>query len=594
MGEAPQVPADINLRDQGMPRGYLFPIAPRSGGPATSDSVGGFVPGMGAYSSGVGFIFLDRSRMGAGAPRPEELPDALPTGAPNISRIPAIGKLGTGRPLQLGEMLATLERRHPLYQVALLERRVAGGELLSAFGAFDTALNMDSRNYPLGFYDRYVHDVLIEQQFPTSGIKYFGGYRVASGDWPIYYNYLNTRGGGAFIGGLVIPLLQNNAIDPKRAKLAQSEIERQKVEPDILKQRITLVKEGSKAYWNWVAAGQSYAIMLDLVRVAEARNEAVSRQVKAGLVRPIDQVDFERILLSRQQQVTFARRRYQEAAIELSLYLRDAYGLPNIPPDETLPLEYPPAPRPETDEAAAVRDIQVALQLRPEILSVRLLRRKAMVDRELAQNQFLPSMNIYIYTEQNVGNYVQSLNKDFRPFIMESSLLFDVPLQRRFARGRIIAADGLIAQLGMQERFVSDRVAADVRNALINLNAQFELLERYRDGVKLNAQLEAAEEQYVNAGLGTILSLNLREQAVADAQVLRIDAEAKYFSALAEYRAALALDAIPASFAARNTLPETRADAQPLPNQPQPAQNRPPGPFQPGGPNAGLPQPPQN
>ena len=102
------------------------------------------------------------------------------------------------------------------------------GEVISSNGPFDVNLNMDSRNYPLGFYNRYVHDVFVDVPLRDFGGKLFSGYRVASGNWPIYYNYLNTLGGGAFVNGLELPLLKNRAIDAKRAKLYQNEIEHRK------------------------------------------------------------------------------------------------------------------------------------------------------------------------------------------------------------------------------------------------------------------------------------------------------------------------------------------------------------------------------
>ena len=160
---------------------------------------------------------------------------------------------------------------YPPYLAILQERAIASGDLLSARGAFDLNLNADSRNYPLGYYDRGVHDVFLEQPLRWNGAKVFAGYRLAQGQFPTYYNYLNTRGGGAFVSGFDLPLLRNREIDARRAKEVQAEIERRKVEPTILKQRIDLFKNVSKLYWNWVAAGQTLAISRDLVRVAEAR-----------------------------------------------------------------------------------------------------------------------------------------------------------------------------------------------------------------------------------------------------------------------------------------------------------------------------------
>jgi outer membrane protein TolC len=338
---------------------------------------------------------------------------------------PTITEGPTAPPLTLDEVLFSSERTYPPFLAVLQERAIASGDLLSARGAFDLNLNADSRNYPLGYYDRSVHDVFLEQPLRWHGAKVFDRLSPGARPFPNYYNYLNTRGGGAFVAGFDLPLLRNREIDARRAKEVQAELERRKVEPTILKQRIDLFKNVSKLYWNWVAAGQVLAIYRDLVRVAEARNEGLDRQLREGLLRAIDLVDFRRILLSREQQAVAAERRFQQAAIEMSLFYRNDLGFPLVPDPARLPREFPAAIA--IDPRRFPADLEVALRLRPEALSVRLQAQKAQVDRRFARNQLLPSLNLYVYTEQNVGNRDADLGKDFRPFIMESSLLFDVP-----------------------------------------------------------------------------------------------------------------------------------------------------------------------
>lgn len=447
-----------------------------------------------------------------------------------------------GPALALEEVLASSERNYPPFLSVLQERRLGDGDVLSARGSFDLFFNTDARNYPLGFYDRYVWDVFVEQPLFNNGGEVFAGYRLAQGQWPVYYNYLNTRGGGAFVAGLKFALLKNRAIDARRAKLLQSEIERRKVEPTILKERVTLFKNASKVYWEWVAAGRAYRVSEDLVRTVEARYRGLERQVPT-FIREIDLESARLSVLSRQQQLVVARLRFQQASIELSLFLRDRYCFPILADQDRLPAEFPAVPPP--DGARMAEDIDVALRLRPEILALRLQAQKAVVEREYAVNQLQPSLSLYLYSEQNVGVRDKDLGGDFRPFILESSLLFDVPLQRRFARGRVIAADASLRQIALQTRFAVDRIRADVQQALTAVDAAYEQLRRYREYVERTRRLEDAERRLFQRGLSTILNVFIREQATADAEILRIDAEAKYLSAVADYRAALGLDAVP-------------------------------------------------
>ncbi len=46
-------------------------------------------------------------------------------------------------------------------------------------------------------------------------------------------------------------------------------------------QIIGFVRDGSVAYWNWVAAGANYRIMEELLQLGNKRNEGLEEQVKA-------------------------------------------------------------------------------------------------------------------------------------------------------------------------------------------------------------------------------------------------------------------------------------------------------------------------
>ena len=64
-----------------------------------------------------------------------------------------------------------------------------------------------------------------------------------------------------------------------------------------------------------------------------------------------------------------------------------------------------------------------------------------------------------------------------------------------------------------------------------------------RKNVDLARQLEKAENERLQQGATDLLALQIREQATFDAQVLEVEAQADYFRAQANYRAAIAADA---------------------------------------------------
>jgi outer membrane protein TolC len=68
-------------------------------------------------------------------------------------------------------------------------------------------------------------------------------------------------------------------------------------------------------------------------------------------------------------------------------------------------------------------------------------------------------------------------------------------------------------------------------------------LKQTRLNVELSQQLQEAENERVKQGAADLLALQLREQAMFEAKVLEVEAQAEYFRAQANYRAAVAADA---------------------------------------------------
>jgi outer membrane protein TolC len=96
----------------------------------------------------------------------------------------------------------------------------------------------------------------------------------------------------------------------------------------------------------------------------------------------------------------------------------------------------------------------------------------------------------------------------------------------------------------LQEQvFARDRISADVRDSYSALIAAHDALKQTRLNVELSQQLQDAESERVKQGAADLLALQLREQAMFESKVLEVEAQAEYFRAQANYRAAIAADA---------------------------------------------------
>ncbi|MFV0443228.1 MAG: TolC family protein [Planctomycetaceae bacterium] len=443
-------------------------------------------------------------------------------------------------PLVLESVISSVYQRYPLLQYALYTRNIAAGNQVAARGEFDLKLKGASENGPTGYYQTYRQSIGVVQPLYGGG-EVFAGYRIGRGDYQPWYQERQTNDGGEFKAGLGIPLLQNTTIDPRRAALWQAQYGRQLAEPEIQAQLIAFVQEASYAYWTWIAAGANYQVVERVLELAEDRTDRIRSQVEAGLIDPPELTDNLRLVAERQAKLADARRKRDQSAAKLSLYLRDDSGRPLIP-DIKQWAEFPEPPR--TLSQTTESEIALALQSRPELKALDWQRRQIEVEYAQAENLTLPDLDAVLSGSQDVGQPT-SKKRDKSQFEMEASLYLDVPIQRRKARGKMTALEGKLAQISAKRRMTSDKIAVDVQYARIALDAALQQVDQTREAVRLAEDLAERERQNLQQGLSDLLKVTLREQYAAESALKAIDALLQYYEADADLRAAMGLDRLP-------------------------------------------------
>ena len=446
------------------------------------------------------------------------------------------------KPLALEEVLASVKSTYPPYLAALIEMDIANGRVRQAAGAFDLNLSVGGSFTPSGYYDGRSGAAVLEQPLPFWGGSLFGGYQLSSGFLP-NYNKDRTQRDGEAILGFKLNLLRDGTLDRRRAQLYQARVDQELADPLILRQYIDFIRAASIAYYNWLAAGHRWQLAEELLRVAKDRDAAIAEQAGRGAVAPIIRVDNERLVVSRQISVVQARRRFEAAAIELSLFHRGEEDEPLIAPRSRLLAAFPEPPMPDASQLSG--DIAKALIFRPEIRRIDLTLEKADIERRLAKNNLLPNLDLTIQANQAVSERTQ---KDMERLEMEAKVQFSLPLQRNEAKGRLETIEAQMSRLQTERQFARDRISADVRDAMSAVQAARQQITQTRRNVELATQLEQAEALKFQQGAADLLALQIREQATFDARQLDVEAHAEYLRALANHRAAIAADA-PASLA---------------------------------------------
>ena len=440
--------------------------------------------------------------------------------------------------LALSDVIQSVYESYPLLEVTMREQEIAAGKELAAWGEFDTGLKAYSLADPMGFYQRYRNVIRLDQPLPGGG-EVFAGYKLGRGQFHPYAYEQETNRGGEFSAGIGVPLLKDRLIDKRRGGLSQAALARQAVEPAVQTQLLDFVREASQAYWYWVATGRALQAQQQLLALAQDRVQQIEQRVQSGDLERIARIDNQRLIASREAKVIDARRKVQAASIKLSLFLREPDGQPLLPDASLLPDRFPAHQPPESEQTQ--QDIQAALAARPELVELDLLARQASVELAQAENLLLPKLDAILEASQDVGESAFP-NRSKSPFTFEAGFLGEVPLQRREARGKIAAAQGKLAQLRAKREFVANKITAQVQDAVSALEAASGKIERTGKNLDLSRQALALGREAFNAGDIDLIVLNIYEQAVADAQISWLEAQAEFFAAQADYQAALALD----------------------------------------------------
>ncbi len=472
----------------------------------------------------------------------------LPDEGPVPPTPPAYGDDVPGeqrRPLELDEVLASVDVTYPLLIAVRQEIELAGADLLSASGGFDSRLFARGEASPTGYYDRYTADLGIEQPTRLWGSKFFAGYRVGRGDFPADLNSAKTNEGGELRAGVEIPLLKDGYIDSARTNLRAAEIRRRAAEPRVELRRLEVVRQASEAYWNWIAMGLTVDVERHLLRAAEDRRGQLEGRAARGAIPAIQVIDNERLIVDREIRLRGAERDAQEAAVTLSLFFRDADGAMRMPDHARLPRDFP-AERPY-DEQRMRADIALATERHPILQDLGYRREVLLANLSLNRNALLPELRVGVEGSQDLGRSSAGIdstgsfsNNPKDDTELKAGVRFEVPALQRAARGRVATNRAELIRLEQETRYARDSIEAEIRRAMAALQAAFDQTKLARENYALAARLQFGEERKFELGSSNLIDVNIREIQTADAARALIFAQAAYFRAIARYEAAIA------------------------------------------------------
>jgi outer membrane protein len=356
------------------------------------------------------------------------------------------------------------------------------------------------------------------------------------------------------------PLLRNRAIDPARAALRVTALDRDRSSAGLARQVLQTVSQVEVAYWQLVAARRDLEVHRGNVSLAERQREETQVRVKGGTVPGSDLAQPTAEVERRRGELLLAQEGVARAERALKQLMIDSTADP-MWEVEIVPVDTPDTPAMSITAAGAIADAQ---KNRPELAELAAAIAQTEVQTSLATDATKPNLDLVAaYSIRGLAGSQSSWAMPFggAPSTVPSSLQgglgsswgslgqhdfhdlavgisFAMPLGNRAARGDLGVAQANRRRAQTELAQMQDRIAVEVRNAMTALETAAGRVQAAQAGLAAaQTQLQAEQERF-SAGLTTNFFVLTRQNDLALAQLTEIAARTSYRTAMTELRRA--------------------------------------------------------
>lgn len=416
--------------------------------------------------------------------------------------------------LSAEQVMQVVKQYHPVAKQASILIEKAKADILIARGGFDPLLynGLAQKTFDGIDYYRYNRP---ELSIPTwFGVEVYAGLENLSGSRT---DPSETTGETSYFG-VSIPLAKNLLMDKRRAALQTAKIFRQASEAERRNILNNLLLDAMKNYWYWMQYFQVYKILNDAVLINEKRFELVKTGFRLGDRPAIDTTEALTQLQSFQVMRENAWMQFQNAGLELSVFLWAQNDKPVILPQDVVPadnealLGITSANLPVLNEL-----VDAALKNHPELLLYNFKLDALNVEKKLKFQQLLPTVN---FRYNQLGKGYDILKTATGPLFENNyqyGFTFGIPLRLSEGRGDYRKAKLKITETRLDLNLKQVQIENKVKsyfNELIALKNQVTVQEKaYRNYLAL----QRAEESRFQIGESSLFLINARENKALEA-----------------------------------------------------------------------------
>ena len=420
------------------------------------------------------------------------------------------------------EFLGYVKKYHPLVKNANLELNKAQANLMMARGGFDPKIEVDFSKKQ--FKDSDYYSILNSSfKIPTwYGIEIKASFDNNEG---IYLNPENSvPNQGLTSLGVFVPLGQGLFINQRMADVRKAKIQIQLSNAERRLQAISILYDGSVAYFNWKKNYNEVQLYENYLKNAKIRFKGIQSLIQQGDKPAIDSIEAGIIVKNRLLSLEDSRLKLNKAKLELSNFLWLENNIPLELSDELIPEEKLELTIQETLKTNDLLNSEFSIVNHPKINALQSKIDILNVDRKLKANMLLPKIDLgYSYLSE--PSYFD--NYQFEDY--KIGLNFYFPLFLRKERGSLKLAKFKVQETEFALALEKVQLTNKINAQKIEIASILKQKELIKELVEDNNVMLNSEERLFSFGESSMFLINSRENNFVTAQLSFIAIENRYF-----------------------------------------------------------------
>ena len=427
------------------------------------------------------------------------------------------------------QVMEIVKQFHPVAKQADINIEKAKADITTARGMFDPLLStkVSSKTFDgTEYYDHFQPEVVIPTWY---GIEINAGLESLSGNRT---DPQETLGRTSF-AGITVPLAKNLLMDKRRAALKQAKIFKELSEVERRTTLNDLLLDAMKTYWQWVQQYQVMKVISSAVSVNEKRFELVKISFRQGERPAIDTVEALAQLQSFKLMLNDAQMNFQNAGLDLSVFLWNKNAEPVMLPESVVPdsswrnLSVTEISLPVLEDL-----LNRARANHPDLLQYNFKLEALDVEKKLKFQELLPAIN-FRYNQLGKGyDIIKNTTAPLFENNYQYGISLGIPLRLSEGRGEYRKAKLKIQETHLQRSQKTIAVENKVRsyyNELLNLRNQVALQQQQYSNY---LALQRGEETRFFNGESSLFLVNSRETKALESLQKLAELETKYFKSL--------------------------------------------------------------